>query len=77
MQKLYCGNNGVLGKIPPELGKLSNLREIDFEENYNLICQIPNAIFNIYSLELIAFNFNDLTTTTYLMSGVWGGWCVR
>ncbi|XP_055800481.1 LRR receptor-like serine/threonine-protein kinase FLS2 [Solanum dulcamara] len=64
---LVCRNNRIVGQIPPELGKLSNL----------LIGQIPEAIFNISSMELegeipetifnrsslvvIALNFNNLS----------------
>ncbi|KAH0682016.1 hypothetical protein KY289_019768 [Solanum tuberosum] len=61
LQKLHCGNNHMEGELPLELGKLSNLRQINFEENYNLIGEIPNAIFNISSLEFIAFTFNYLS----------------
>ncbi|XP_015163992.1 LRR receptor-like serine/threonine-protein kinase EFR [Solanum tuberosum] len=58
------------GQIPPELGKLSNLRKLSFSENYNFIGQIPEAIFNISSLEMIDFSNNNLSgripTTTGL-----------
>ncbi|XP_047268892.1 receptor kinase-like protein Xa21 [Capsicum annuum] len=61
LRKLYCGNNRIAGKIPPELGKLSNLRQFNFMFNYNLIGQIPGAIFNISSLEIVNFSFNNLS----------------
>ncbi|KAG5608797.1 hypothetical protein H5410_020078 [Solanum commersonii] len=61
LQKLHCGNNHMEGELPLELGKLSNLRQINFEENYNLKGEIPNTIFNISSLEFIAFTFNNLS----------------
>ncbi|KAG5609117.1 hypothetical protein H5410_020398 [Solanum commersonii] len=67
---ICIGNNGIVGQIPPELGKLSNLRQLCFRNNYNLIGQIPEAIFNISSLEVIDFSFNNLSgripTTTGL-----------
>ncbi|KAM3280951.1 hypothetical protein P3S67_027971 [Capsicum chacoense] len=52
-QNLYCGNNCIVGQIPLELGKLSNLRQLSFVQNYNLTGHIPEAIFNISSLEII------------------------
>ncbi|KAH0692673.1 hypothetical protein KY290_020798 [Solanum tuberosum] len=54
-------NLRIVGRIPPELGKLSNLRQLSFDNNSNLIGQIPEAIFNISSLELIGFAFNNLS----------------
>ncbi|XP_047268880.1 receptor kinase-like protein Xa21 [Capsicum annuum] len=69
-QKLYCGNNCIVGQIPPELGELSNLRQLSFVQNYNLTGHIPEAIFNISSLEIIDFSSNNLSgripTTTGL-----------
>ncbi|XP_055802682.1 receptor kinase-like protein Xa21 [Solanum dulcamara] len=61
LQHLYCGNNHIVGQIPPELGKLSNLKELIIGQNYNLIGQIPEAIFNISSLEIIDFSFSNLS----------------
>ncbi|KAH0695011.1 hypothetical protein KY285_022108 [Solanum tuberosum] len=59
-----------MGQIPSELGKLSNLRQLCFRNKYNLIGQLPEAIFNISSLEVIDFRFNNLSgripTTTGL-----------
>ncbi|XP_055800483.1 LRR receptor-like serine/threonine-protein kinase RGI3 [Solanum dulcamara] len=74
--KYFHSENSLLwkqshsGAIPLELGKLSNLRELTFDQNYNLIGQNPEAIFNISSLEIIDFSFNNLSgripTTTSL-----------
>ncbi|KAH0678811.1 hypothetical protein KY284_019896 [Solanum tuberosum] len=62
--------NVLMGGIPPELGKLSNLRQLTFDNNSNLIGQIPEAILNISSLEVISFHYNNLSgripTTTGL-----------
>ncbi|KAF3681948.1 putative LRR receptor-like serine/threonine-protein kinase-like [Capsicum annuum] len=60
-QNLFCGKNRLVERNPPELEKLSNLRQLYFAQNDNLIGQIPEAIFNISSLEIIAFNLNNLT----------------
>ncbi|KAH0682239.1 hypothetical protein KY289_019991 [Solanum tuberosum] len=70
LHSLYCRNNRIVGGIPPELGKLSNLRQLSFAHNYNLMGEIPKAIFNMSSLEMIDFSFNNLSgripTTTGL-----------
>ncbi|KAM3234823.1 hypothetical protein P3L10_014859 [Capsicum annuum] len=63
LQYVSCKRNCLEGPIPPELGKLSNLRQLGFGHNYNLIGQIPDVIFNISSLERIAVNFNNLSGT--------------
>ncbi|KAM3338604.1 LRR receptor-like serine/threonine-protein kinase EFR [Capsicum galapagoense] len=44
-----------------ELGKLTNLRVLSFVLNYNLIGEIPEAIFNMSSLEIISFSYNNLS----------------
>ncbi|XP_047268520.1 LRR receptor-like serine/threonine-protein kinase EFR isoform X2 [Capsicum annuum] len=61
LKYLNCYSNRIGGQIPLELGKLSNLWELTFQENYKLIGETPEAIFNISSLEIIAFNFNNLS----------------
>ncbi|PHT54312.1 hypothetical protein CQW23_08774 [Capsicum baccatum] len=53
--------NCLEGSIPPELGKLSNLRRLIFGQNYNLIGQITEAIFNISSFGRTNFNFINLS----------------
>ncbi|KAK4337833.1 hypothetical protein RND71_042320 [Anisodus tanguticus] len=53
-------DNHIEGPIPRESGKLSNLRLFDFEENYNLVGEIPKAIFNISSMEFVSLNLNNL-----------------
>ncbi|XP_015163946.1 LRR receptor-like serine/threonine-protein kinase EFR [Solanum tuberosum] len=70
LQYLYCENNRIVGQISPELGKLSNLRELFFDNNYNLIGQIRKAIFNISSLEVIDFSFNNLSSRIPTTTGL-------
>ncbi|KAG5609230.1 hypothetical protein H5410_020511, partial [Solanum commersonii] len=77
LEKFYIVNNLIKGTIPTSLGNistlhtlncrnnwiLSNLRKLSFDNNSNLIGQIPEAIFNISSLEVIGFSFNNLSPT--------------
>ncbi|KAH0678667.1 hypothetical protein KY284_019752 [Solanum tuberosum] len=70
LRYLYCGNNRIVGQIPPQLGKLSNLRQLCFRNNYNLIGQIPEAIFNISSLEVSDFSFNNLSGRIPTITGL-------
>ncbi|KAH0684576.1 hypothetical protein KY289_022328 [Solanum tuberosum] len=65
MMKFSLSWNRVGGNIPKEIGNLSQLVELNLRDN-----QLTEAIFNISSLEMIDFSFNNLSgripTTTGL-----------
>ncbi len=48
--KLDLGFNDLSGRIPPELGILTSLQELDFRENAQLSCHIPPELGNLANL---------------------------
>ncbi|KAG9133195.1 hypothetical protein Leryth_024289 [Lithospermum erythrorhizon] len=56
----FRSGNSLSGRIPPEFRKLKKLVELDLQSNQHS-GPIPSAIFNISTLESIAFTYNQLT----------------
>ena len=52
--------NGLSGAIPPELGNLVNLRELDVDDN-DLTGPIPPELGNLANLQVLDVDDNDLT----------------
>ena len=60
--ELRLVSNRLAGTIPPELGDLTNLRNLDLEGN-NLTGTIPPELGDLASLMTLALGHNDLTGT--------------
>ena len=48
--KLELGFNDLSGRIPPELGNLTHLQELDLHENVQMSCEIPPELGNLTRL---------------------------
>ncbi|MCY3712750.1 MAG: Ig-like domain-containing protein [Gemmatimonadetes bacterium] len=59
---LNLGFNNLGGDIPPELGNLTNLQELDLHENVRLSCRIPSELGHLTNLRrLYVFSIPVLT----------------
>ena len=57
--RLNLDRNGLVGRIPPELGALANLRELNLYEN-DLTGPIPPELGNLANLRYLSLGANDL-----------------
>ena len=55
--RLWLGDNGLVGPIPPELGSLARLRTLDLKEN-NLRGAVPPELGSLSSLEELLLHAN-------------------
>ena len=60
VQGLYLWSNGLTGVIPPELGKLASLEDLDLGDN-GLTGEIPPELGNLANLEVLYLWSNGLT----------------
>ncbi|KAL2501050.1 putative LRR receptor-like serine/threonine-protein kinase [Forsythia ovata] len=59
---IIVSRSDLTGAIPPELGNLENLVELDVARNF-LTGSIPASIFNISTLQYIGVSRNNLSGT--------------
>ena len=53
-------SNGLTGRIPPALGSLSNLQELDLSSN-QLSGNIPSELGNLTNLQVLELSYNELS----------------
>ena len=58
--QLHLRRNGLAGSVPPELGSLMHLEELDLGEN-DLGGAIPDELGNLVNLKRLRLGWNDLT----------------
>ena len=58
--RLYLSRNNLSGEIPPELGSLSNLEQLDLSYN-ELSGEIPAELGSLSKLEALELGVNDLS----------------
>ena len=61
VERLYLGGNGLTGEIPPELGDLANLQELNLGRNWGLTGEIPPELGKLTNLKWLYLALNDLT----------------
>ena len=59
LEKLYLRNNGLY-RVPPVIGHLTQLRELDLQFNRDLRDSIPDEIVNLIHLEKLYLNQNQI-----------------
>ena len=59
--ELHLGGNGLKGMIPPEIGRLTQLRELWLGDDNDLTGEIPNEISWLANLEVLDLGSNDLS----------------
>ena len=58
---LHLGGNGLRGEIPPELGNLTQLRELWFGDGNNLTGELPPELSSLASLEVLDLGYSDVS----------------
>ena len=58
VQALDLRNNHLRGELPPELGNLANLQELDLDWNWGLTGEIPAELGNLANLERLYLGTN-------------------
>ena len=57
---LYLAGNGLTGPLPPEIGNLVNLQELDLW--WNQLTSLPRQIGNLESLQVLVLGMNQIST---------------
>ena len=63
--KLDLGFNNLSGDIPPELGNLTSLQELNLYENPSLSCRIPPELGNLTNLRLLHIYVNPVLPAVF------------
>ena len=58
---LHLGGNGLRGEIPPELGNLTQLRELWFGDGNGLTGELPSELSNLTNLEVLDLGYSDVS----------------
>jgi Leucine-rich repeat (LRR) protein len=61
-EHLLLSTNGITGTLPPTIGDLSRLKELDYSSNF-VAGLLPPSISGISGLEFLAITFNAHTGT--------------
>ncbi|XP_073110929.1 receptor kinase-like protein Xa21 [Elaeis guineensis] len=61
LQDLDLSHNALQGQIPASLSQCSDLRNISLEANYNLIGEIPDALFSLPKLSWLNLGTNNFS----------------
>ena len=57
---LHLGDNGLWGEIPPELGNLTELRELWFGDDNDLTGELPDELSRLTKLEVLDLGYSDM-----------------
>ena len=58
---LHLGGNDLRGVIPPELGNLTQLRELWFGDGNNLTGELPSELSRLTELEVLDLGYSDVS----------------
>ena len=58
---LHLGGNGLRGEIPPELGTLTQLRELWFGDGNGLTGELPSELSRLTKLEVLDLGYSDVS----------------
>ncbi len=59
--ELHLGGNGLRGEIPPEIGRLTELRELWLGDDNGLTGELPDQMSRLVNLEVLDLGSNDLS----------------
>ena len=58
---LHLGDNGLRGEIPPELGNMTQLRELWFGDGNGLTGELPPELSRLTNLEVLDLGYSDVS----------------